>query len=67
LATFRTHENDFGYGYYFGKDPHMLIPNVKMSFYSFHIMVILGTWFLVLFALLFYKIIKGNLENSRTL
>jgi cytochrome d ubiquinol oxidase subunit I len=35
LATFRTHEKDFGYGYYFGKDPHMLIPNVKMSFYSF--------------------------------
>ncbi len=67
LATFRTHEKDFGYGYYFGKDPHMLIPNVKMSFYSFHIMVILGTWFLVLFALLFYKIIKGNLEKSKTL
>ena len=67
LAIFRTHEKDFGYGYYFGKDPHMLIPNVKMSFYSFHIMVILGTWFLVLFALLFYKMIKGNLEKSRTL
>lgn len=67
LKIFRAHEKDFGYGYYFGKDPHMLIPNVKMSFYSFHIMVILGTWFLVLFALLFYKIIKGNLENSRTL
>lgn len=67
LKTFRAHEKDFGYGYYFGKDPHMLIPNVKMSFYSFHIMVILGTWFLVLFALLFYKIIKGNLEKSRTL
>ena len=67
LAIFRTHEKDFGYGYYFGKDPHMLIPNVKMSFYSFHIMVILGTWFLVLFALLFYEMIKGNLEKSRTL
>ena len=67
LKTFRAHEKDFGYGYYFGKDPHMLIPNVKMSFYSFHIMVILGTWFLVLFALLFYKIIKGNLEKSKML
>ena len=67
LATFRTHEKDFGFGYYFGKDPHMLIPNVKMSFYSFHIMVVLGTWFLVLFALLFYKMIKGNLENNKTL
>ena len=67
LAIFRTHEKDFGYGYYFGKDPHMLIPNVKMSFYSFHIMVILGTWFLVLFVLLFIKILQGKLENSKTL
>ena len=67
LATFRNHEEDFGYGYYFGKDPHMLIPNVKMSFYSFHIMVVLGTWFLVLFVLLFIKILQGKLENNKTL
>ncbi len=32
----------FGYGYYKGHDLKELIPNVKLSFYSFHIMVILG-------------------------
>ena len=67
LKTFRAHEKDFGYGYYFGKNPHLLIPNVKISFYSFHIMVILGTYFLVLFILLFVKVLKGNLDKSRTL
>ena len=59
LATFRTHENDFGLGIISGKIPHMLIPNVKMSFYSFHIMVVLGTWFWFVCAT-FYKMIKEN-------
>lgn len=67
LKTFRAHEKDFGYGYYFGKNPHMLIPNVKMSFYAFHIMVILGTYFLVLFVILFIKTLKGKLDQSRGL
>ena len=45
LATFRTHEKISDLDIISGKTLHMLIPNVKMSFYSFHIMVILGTWF----------------------
>lgn len=67
LKIFEKHFDDFGYGYYFGKNPHMLIPNVKMSFYSFHIMVILGTWFLVLFILVVWKSVKGTLQKSRWL
>lgn len=67
LKTFREHEKDFGYGYYFGKDPHMLIPNVKMSFYAFHIMVILGTYFLLLFIILFVKTLRGRLDKNRGL
>ena len=67
LKTFRAHEKDFGYGYYFGKNPHVLIPNVKMSFYAFHIMVILGTYFLVLFIILFVKTLRGKLDQSRSL
>ena len=38
----------FGYGYYKGREMKELIPNVKLNFYSFHIMVILGTHFLIL-------------------
>ena len=67
LKIFEKNFDYFGYGYYFGKDPHLLIPNVKMSFYSFHIMVILGSWFLLLFILVLWKTVKGTLEKSRWL
>ena len=67
LKTFRAHEKDFGYGYYFGKNPHSLIPNVKMTFYAFHLMVILGSWFVLLFALILFKMYRGTLEKSKWL
>ncbi|MCB9202534.1 MAG: cytochrome ubiquinol oxidase subunit I [Flavobacteriales bacterium] len=67
LDLFQQNFEYFGYGYYFGKDPHLLIPNVKMSFYSFHIMVLLGMHFLVLFILLLYFIWKGTLQTKKTL
>ena len=67
LALFEQNFEYFGYGYYFGKDPHLLVPDVKMSFYSFHIMVILGTYFLVLFILLAYFLWKGTLQKKKIL
>ena len=36
----------FGYG--FLNNPNSVIPNVPIAFYSFHIMVILGFYFLLL-------------------
>jgi len=39
----------FGYG--FVDDPGKLIPNVPLSFYSFHLMVGLGFYFLLFFIL----------------
>ena len=53
----------FGYGYY--DDPADLIPSVPVSFYSFHIMVILGVHFMVLFALVLIFLFKDNLEKKR--
>ena len=38
----------FGYGYYKGRQLKELIPDVKLNFYSFHIMVILGIHFVIL-------------------
>jgi len=38
----------FGYGYYKDQPVESLIPNVKLNFYAFHIMVILGGHFLIL-------------------
>jgi len=67
LQLFNDNFEHFGYGYYFGKDPHLLIPNVKLSFYSFHIMVILGTHFLLLFILLLYFMFKKKLPKMRWL
>jgi len=50
----------FGYGYYKGRDVKELIPNVKLSFYSFHLMVILGAHFLVFSILVLWLSLKNR-------
>jgi cytochrome d ubiquinol oxidase subunit I len=67
LKIFEDNFENFGYGYYFGQDEHLLVPNIKMSFYSFHIMVMLGVLFLILFLLTLYYSIKNNLQNKKWL
>ncbi len=57
----------FGYGYYKGRDTQELIPNVPISFYSFHIMVILGFYFFLLFVLVLFLGIRDRLEGKRWL
>lgn len=53
----------FGYAYF--THPWQVIPSVPVTFYSFRIMVGLGFWFIVLFAmaLLYYN--RGQLERRR--
>jgi cytochrome bd ubiquinol oxidase subunit I len=53
----------FGYG--FLNDTKSLIPNVPLSFYSFHIMVFLGFYFIVIFILVLYYVFRGKIENKR--
>lgn len=65
LKTFRENEKYLGYGYL--KDEKDIIPNVAMTFYSFHLMVGLGSWFLVLFFLILYFAMVNKLENKKTL
>ena len=67
LRVFNANFEHFGYGYYFNKDPHLLVPSVKLSFYSFHIMVALGGFFLFLFLLTFYHSYKNSLEDKKWL
>lgn len=57
--------SDFGYG--FLKQPSDLIPNVALVFYSFHIMVTLGLWFLLLFSIVLFLLWKKKLENAKWL
>jgi cytochrome bd ubiquinol oxidase subunit I len=53
----------FGYGYY--DDPADLIPSVPVSFYSFHVMVILGVHFMILFLVVFILLFKDILHQKR--
>ncbi len=55
----------FGYSYF--DNPHDIIPNVPISFYSFHIMVALGGHFLVLFAVILFFLYKEKLQKMRWL
>ena len=55
----------FGYGYI--KDPAELVPHVDLTFYAFHLMVILGGYFIMLFigSLIWLK--KNLLDKTRWL
>lgn len=63
LTTFRANEKYFGYGYL--NDPKEIIPPVALTFYSFHIMVGLGTWFLALFFFILYFAMVGKLDSQK--
>jgi cytochrome d ubiquinol oxidase subunit I len=67
LKIFKENFEYFGYGYYFNKDPHMLLPNVKISFYAFHTMVILGGFFLVLLMYIYFLARNNKLQDKRWL
>jgi cytochrome d ubiquinol oxidase subunit I len=61
------YKNDYfrylGYGYV--ANEASLIPNVPLSFYSFHVMVILGFFFLILFILALIFVFRDTLEKRR--
>ena len=52
-----------GYGYI--NNPDFLIPNIPITFYSFHIMVMLGMWFVLIFALSIWWVVKDTIEKRR--
>ncbi len=53
--------NHFGYGYL--EKPEDIIPPISLTFYSFHIMVLLGSWFTFLFAIVLYLATKKEITN----
>ncbi|HHD84077.1 MAG TPA: cytochrome ubiquinol oxidase subunit I, partial [Campylobacteraceae bacterium] len=65
LETFKRYEKYFGYGYL--EDPKEIIPPVALNFYSFHMMVGLGTWFMLLFFLVLYYAMIGQIERKKML
>lgn len=65
LKIFRQNFKYFGYGYL--KKAEDIIPPVSITFYSFHIMVMLGFFFIGLFFLLIYFSYKNKLEKKKLL
>lgn len=57
------HFTDFGYGYM--PDKRSAIPPVGITFYSFHIMVALGFYFILFFIIALFLALKDKIENNR--
>jgi len=55
----------FGYGYL--NDPKSIIPNVPLTFYSFHIMVGLGFLFIAFFIIMLYLILFKQFKINKWL
>lgn len=54
----------FGYGY-FENNEHRLVPSIPLTFYSFRIMVGLGFFFVLLFALILFRTWKDRIEKQK--
>ena len=52
------HVKYMGYGYL--TKPEDIVPPVALTFYTFHIMVGLGTWFFVLFTVVLYTLMRKD-------
>ena len=63
LKTFQAHEKYMGYGYL--KKPSDAVPSVALTFYSFHTMVGLGSWFLILFLITLYYSMMNQVHTKR--
>ncbi|PLX06419.1 MAG: cytochrome ubiquinol oxidase subunit I [Marinilabiliales bacterium] len=63
LALLEANFDHFGYSYV--EKPQDIVPNVPMVFYSFHIMVILGTLFVLMFLIFGWFAVKDKIETFK--
>ncbi|MDJ0621839.1 MAG: cytochrome ubiquinol oxidase subunit I [Desulfocapsaceae bacterium] len=63
LTRFEVNQDYLGYGYL--TKPEDVVPPVETTFYSFHIMVILAGFFLLVFLAFLYYSMKDNLEQKK--
>jgi cytochrome d ubiquinol oxidase subunit I len=65
-ASLQTLEENFQYfGYGFLNDPASISPNGPITFYSFHIMVALAFWFMLVFIVALYFVYKDQIEKQK--
>jgi cytochrome d ubiquinol oxidase subunit I len=66
LVTKEYQDNYFRYfGYSSIDKPEEVVPDVSLSFYSFHLMVILGFLFIMIFVVAVYLLFRGTLEKNK--
>jgi cytochrome d ubiquinol oxidase subunit I len=53
------------FGYAFINSPHQVIPHIPLTFYSFHIMVGLGFFFVILFILSLWYLFSETIESKK--
>lgn len=63
LKIFEENYPHFGWGYF--KDKHEIVPNVRLTFYSFHTMVFLGLFFIVFFGWMIYASKKDIVDKHK--
>ena len=63
LEVFEKYQKYMGYGYL--DKASDAIPSVAISFYSFHTMVALGSWFTLLFILALYFTLKDKIASNK--
>ena len=61
--TLQENMQYFGYGHI--KKAEDLVPPVATTFYAFHVMVLLGGWFIFLFAIVLYLVTKKDITKYR--
>lgn len=68
-GVFKEKEFNEKYFKYFGygsvDKPEDVIPDVQGSFYSFHLMVVLGFLFIMIFSVALYLLFKGTLSDNK--
>ena len=66
LLTSEYQDKYFRYfGYSSIDKPEDVVPDVSISFYSFHLMVILGFYFIMIFALAIHLLFKGTISKNK--
>jgi cytochrome d ubiquinol oxidase subunit I len=63
LKAFDANQSYMGYGHF--SDPLQTVPPIALTFYSFHVMVGLGSLFIVLFIVLLYLGMTNELLTTR--
>ncbi|MFN8239344.1 MAG: cytochrome ubiquinol oxidase subunit I [Bacteroidales bacterium] len=63
LGTLNANYQYLGYGYL--TEARQTVPPVKITFYSFRMMVGLGFWFIVLFIIALTLVMKNRVENKK--